>query len=118
MNSLTPDTLDLKNRLLLWHRVLAQMTGTMSLAYGGKGLSKKTLNEWAERIDVVRLDMLSIQGVETSRLDMQGREALRLAARTAPTHDTDEGKFHSKGTEPSKTTNKNPLKKPREKSRL
>ena len=85
------NTTDLRQRLLLWHRVLAQMTGTLSLSYGGKGLKKSALDEWATRLETVATDMRSISGPENSRLDMSTREVLRSAARTAPMGDVDSG---------------------------
>lgn len=78
------DTVDFRNRLLLWHRALAQMTGTLSLSYGGKGVSRAAMKEWASRLRIVAADMESITGVENSRLDRAGRDKLLYVASTAP----------------------------------
>lgn len=85
-------TVDFRNRLLLWHRTLAQMTGTLSLSYGGKGVSRAAMQEWASRLRTVATDMESITGVENSRLDKAGRSRLLYAASTAPLAHEQSGK--------------------------
>lgn len=85
----TDDTLDLRNRLLLWHKVLCQITSTMALAYGGKGLSRAVLRDWSARVRSVSDDLDSITGIETSRLDAAGRRVLRSAGSTAPLNGND-----------------------------
>lgn len=94
---MTDNTTDLRQRLLLWHRVLAQMSGTLSLSYGGSGLKKSALDEWATRLETVALDMRSITSVANSRLDIDQRAVLRSAARTAPLgHETEGAMFFGK----------------------
>ena len=55
---------DPRNSGLRWHRLLAQITGGLSMSIG-RGLSRAKLQEWANTLDQVAADMRRIAGAGT-----------------------------------------------------
>lgn len=76
---------NLKERMQLWHKGLAQVTGAMSLSYFGTGLSKGVLVEWARRVQIVHDDMVALAEMRSSELDASGKRVLDIVASPAPT---------------------------------
>lgn len=82
---MTDAGLPLRNRLLLWHKVLAQLTGTLSLCYGGSGLRKASLMDWVERLRSVADDIQAVAENRAPVLDEQGLRMMKSLGATAPT---------------------------------
>lgn len=76
---------NLKDRMMLWHKGLAQVTGAMALSYFGTGLPRGVAVEWARRARIVADDMDAIANGKASALDETGQRVLDCVASPAPT---------------------------------
>lgn len=77
--------LNLKNRMMLWHKGLCQLTGAMSLSFFGSGLQKAVIQEWADRAHIIAADMQALVDGQPSKLDKAGRAELDYVAQAAAT---------------------------------
>lgn len=86
------EDMNLRVRILMWHRVLAMLTGSMVLAYGKKGLSKQEAEHWVEQMKNVCADIRAILEGQPPILDSKGQRVVRLTGGDDPPRKPDTDK--------------------------
>lgn len=94
---------DLRARLLLWHKLINQITGSMSLLYSRKGLSRSEAISWADRLQSVSEDIRAVMDGKEFILDNKGQRVVKLpTVEDVETDDEISGKEAGHGNRPGK----------------